>query len=111
MGAETVTIILNTFKHAQRQISGIIISYCIKGASTYRTAENFRGRKLLDFSTKQFRGENLRGLIRSNYYVHVGAATKYLEKTVTDGSETAKNVNVFSLERFPLYGRIGHVLP
>ena len=28
----------------------------------------------------------------------------FAEKTFKDGSETAKNVNVFSLESFPLYG-------
>ena len=28
----------------------------------------------------------------------------FAEKTLTDGSETAKNEKVFSLESFPLYG-------
>ena len=30
----------------------------------------------------------------------------FAEKTFTDGSETAKNVNVFSLESFPQYGML-----
>ena len=38
----------------------------------------------------------------SNYYV--GGPQTFEEKTFTDDSETAKNVEVFSLDSVPLYG-------
>ena len=42
----------------------------------YRIVENFRGEKLSHFGTKrEFHGENLCGLLCSNYYV--GVATKF----------------------------------
>ena len=49
----------------------------------------------------EFRGENFRGLLWSNYYVWVWLQ-KFADKMFTDGSETAKNEKVFSLESFPL---------
>ena len=45
--------------------------------NNYRIVENFRGRKLSRFGTKQeFRGENFRGLLRSNYYVRSKVHTR-----------------------------------
>ena len=73
-------------------------------------------RKLSRLGTKrEFRGENVRGLLRSNYYLGVAFADaqrtrvhatwairisqNFAEKTFVDGSETTKKG-----QSFPLYG-------
>ena len=72
----------------------------------YRIAGNFRGRKLSWIGEKyDFRGENFHGLLAC-------AAPKdatppnFTEKTFTNSHKTAKFAKVFSLESFPLYGKL-----
>ena len=112
-----VIIILNTITWVHHVHVRIICNNYI-----CRIVENFRGRKLSHFGTKrEFRGENFRGLLQSNYYVglalthaqctriciYVTCALRislnFAEKTFADGSETAKDAKFFSLQSFPLH--------
>ena len=72
-------------------------------------AGNFWGRKLSRIGKKwKFCGENFHGMLNHNHR-WVQHAQNFMEKTFAGGFQTAKFVNVFSLESFPLYSRSLHL--
>ena len=60
-------------------------------------------RKLSRIDKNDHFAEKTRGMLKSKVGMAM-ACTNFVEKTFTGGSKTAKFVNVFSLESFPLYG-------
>ena len=73
----------------------------------YRIAENFRGRKLSWMGEKySFRGENLRGLLASAAPKDA-MPPKFRGENFRESPQNRKiRAKVFSLESFPLYGRL-----